>query len=116
MATTFPVSTYPLSSDTRFEDEHLVEVDVFDDGTMQSRQLSSSTFRVINCAFEPMPIQTAKTFEEYLRTNRGIEWDLSIEYGSPQTIYRGYIVSEIDVDPGEGNLYMVKFRFRGKVV
>lgn len=116
MATAFPIATYPLSADTRLEDEHTVEVDIFDDGEMQSRTLGGSTFRVINCVFQPMSLDTAMTFEQYLRTNRGIEWDLPIPYGSPQTTYRGYIISAVEPNPSEGILITFGFRFRGKVV
>lgn len=114
MPTTFPLSTYPLDSTTGLEDEHTVERDLMDDGEMAVRVLGASTYRIFTCVFTPMSVQTAKTFADYLRTNRATEFDIITAYTSPVTTYRGYIWSNIEEDNTEGNLSVFSFAFRGK--
>ena len=115
MATTFPVSTYPLSDRSRFEDDHTIARDMMSDGTMKVRVLGSQTFRTINCVFEHLSTTTFDTFMAYLRTNRATEFDLSIAFASPQETITGYIWSDPRVTVTEGDLYTVSFDLRGYV-
>jgi len=116
MATTFPLSTYPLSATTGMEDDYAVERDIMDDGEMAVRVMGASTYREFKCVFQPMSLQTSKTFTDYLRTNRATEFDIVTAWSSPQTTYRGYIWSNTQVDASEGNLVIPSFTFRGKKV
>ena len=116
MATTFPISTYPLEQATRMEDDDPVVLDVLDDGEMRLRVLGASSFHLVRCAFTPMSPQTKDTFAAYVRANRATEFDLSTDSTSPAIIYRGYIVpSSVRYNPSSG-YYSVTMDFRGKVV
>ena len=116
MATTFPLSTYPLSDKTRMDDDHVVARDRLDDGSMRIRVLGSDTFRIIRCVFEHLTEAQASTFEAYLITNRATEFDMVIDSQSPITTYQGYIWSDPRISVTSGFLYTFQFDFRGKVV
>jgi len=116
MATTFPVSTYPLEEATRMEDDDPVMLDVLDDGEMRMRVLGNSSFHRVRLAFTPMTPQQKDTFATYIRTNRATEFDLTTDSTSPAILYRGYIVpSSTRYNPDNG-YYRVTMDFRGKVV
>lgn len=115
MATTFPLSTYPLRDTTRMEDDLVVERDRLDDGEMRIRVLGTSTFHMIRCVFNPMTAATKVTFEAYLRANASTEFDMVTDTSSPTVTYRGYIWTDPKYAQQDG-LYTVSFDFRGKVV
>lgn len=112
MPTTFPLSTYPLDDRTRFKDDHIVKRDKMDDGSLYVRVVGSGTDRLIRCVFSPMYSDDAETFAEYLRTNRTTDFDLIYK----SVTYRGYIWSDIDIDPFDGDCSMVSFDFCGEAV
>jgi len=116
MATTFPVSTYPLEEATRMEDDDPVMLDVLDDGEMRLRVLGTSSYQRIRCSFTPMTPQQKDTFAAYIRTNRAVEFDLTTDSTSPTILYRGYIVPATARYNPRSGYYSVTMDFRGKVV
>lgn len=112
MATTFPVSAYPLEDSTSFVDLHGVVRDIMDDGTPHVRELSTSSFRQINCRVVPLLMSEAETLMAYLRNNRATEFDLSISGFT----YRGYLWDDPALAPLEGGWARVSFVFYGKPV
>jgi len=121
MATTFPLSTYPLRETSVMSDDPVMARDILDDGEMRIRQLGASNFSTIRCVFNPISTDTKITFQAYLRANRATEFDMTIDTPSPAsptvttTVYRGYIWSSPTYQMQDG-LYTVSFDFRGKVV
>ncbi len=121
MATTFPLSTYPLRDSSVMEDDQVISRDVLDDGEMRIRQLGGSNFATIRCVFTPISVDTKITFQAYLRANRTTEFDMTIDTPSASSptvvakIYRGYLWSDPRYQKQDG-LYTVSFDFRGKVV
>lgn len=116
MATTFDLTTYPLSDRSRFVDDHTVARDLLDDGTMRIRVLGASTFRIIRCVFEHLTEADAATFEAYLITNRATLFDMVFPFDSPVTTYQGYIWSTPQNTVTNGTFHVVSFDFRGVVV
>ena len=121
MATTFPLSTYPLRESSVMSDDPVMARDILDDGEMRIRQLGASNFATIRCVFNPISTDTKITFQAYLRANRATEFDMTIDTPSPASptiaakIYRGYIWSNPTYQMQDG-LYTVSFDFRGKVI
>lgn len=115
MATTFPVSTYPLRETTRTDDDTVVMRDRLDDGNMRIRALGTDTFHNITCVFNPMTVASKVTFQAYLRANMTTEFDIVTDSSSPTVTYRGYIWTDPRYMKDNG-LYTVTFDFRGKVV
>jgi hypothetical protein len=121
MATTFPLSNYRLRQSSVMSDDPVMARDILDDGEMRIRQLGASNFSTIRCVFNPISTDTKITFQDYLRTNRATEFDMTIDTPSPSSptivakIYRGYIWSSPTYQKQDG-LYTVSFEFRGKVV
>lgn len=116
MATTFPLSTYPLSDKTRMSDDHTVARDLLDDGTMRVRVLGGSTYRLIRCVFENLTESQASTLEDYLITNRVTEFDMVLDSESPITTYQGYLWGDPQITVAHGVLHSVRVDFRGEVV
>lgn len=116
MATAFPLSTYPLSDRTRLLDQHNVRRDVMDDGSMYIRQMSAESFKVIRCVFNPLDESTARTFWDYLITNKATEFTMSFSFQSPQQTYQGYIWSDPSDSVSQGTLHTISFDFRGEIV
>lgn len=112
MATTFPLSTYPLEDRSTFVDEYRVSRDVLDDGSMSLAVLGDTHYRLVRCVFSPLTAATSATFETYLQTNRSTEFDLVYQ----GITYTGYIWSDIRTEPLEGALTRVSFDFRGEVI
>ena len=121
MATTFPLSTYPLRESSVMTDDAVMARDILDDGEMRIRQLGASNFATIRCVFNPISVNTKMTFQAYLRLNRATEFDMTVETPAASSptiatkIYRGYIWSDPTYQKQDG-LYTVSFDFRGKVV
>ena len=115
MATTFPLSTYPLRDTTRMQDDLVTARDVLDDGNMRIRVLGTDNFQVIRCVFNPMTVASKVTFEAYLRTNVATEFDIVTDSSSPTVTYRGYIWTDPTYQKADG-LYTVSFDFRGIIV
>ena len=115
MATTFPLSTYPLRDTTRMQDDLVTARDVLDDGNMRIRVLGTDAFQVIRCVFNPISESAKVTFEAYLRSNTATEFDIVTDTSSPTVTYRGYIWSD-PVYAKSSGLYTVSFDFRGIVV
>lgn len=116
MATTFPLSTYPLSDKTRVSDDQVVSRESMDDGFPRIRVLGSNTFRVISCVFENFTEAQASAFEDYLNTNRSTEFDIVLDSQSPTTTYRGYIWTDPRATVTQGVWWNYTFDFRGQVV
>lgn len=116
MATSFPLSTYPLSDRTQVNEDHVISRDLLDDGEMRVRVLGGSTFRTIRCVFQYLTEAQSSTFEAYLIANRATEFTMVIDSQSPVTTYQGYIWSDPALSVSEGILYTWSFDFRGKVV
>ena len=78
MATTFPLTTYPLRDSSVMADDPVMARDILDDGEMRIRQLGASSFATIRCVFNPISTDTKITFQAYLRANRATEFDMTI--------------------------------------
>ena len=115
MATTFPLSTYPLRDSSRMQDDLVTMRDRLDDGSMRIRVLGTSNFSTIRCVFNPMSVASKVTFEAYLRANTATEFDIITDSSSPTITYRGYIWSDPSYTKRDG-LYTVSFDFRGVIV
>ena len=113
MATTFPLSTYPLSDRTRISEDHTVLRDLLDDGTMRVRVVGSSSFAVLSLVWEYLDGSTCDALLSYIKTNRVTEFDITVAYSSPVVTYTGYFWDDPQVTPSQGKLYTVTATFRG---
>lgn len=113
MATTFPVSTYPLSDRTRILPQQNIARDMLDDGTPRVRQFSATNHCTVNCVFEYVTGDTVDALLAYLNTNKTTEFDLVIPFSSPVVTVTGYLWSDPDVTVTEGKLYTVSVDIYG---
>lgn len=111
MATVFPLTTYPLSDNTNFMDDHTVARDLLDDGEMRIRQIGTDTFELLRLVFAPLDAATTAVFQTYLRTNKTTEFEITYQ----SVTYTGYLWSEVRVRPLDAILTTVSVAFRGKV-
>lgn len=112
MATIFPLATYPLSPKTGFLDNHVMGRDDMDDGSINVRILGDNTYRTIKCVFVEMSSTNADVFEEYLRYNRAVEFDIVYKTKT----YRGHIWSDVKVNYKHSDSAVVSFAFKGVVI
>lgn len=113
MATTFPVSTYPLSDRTRILPQQNIARDMLDDGTPRVRQLSATNHCMVNCVFEYVSGATADALLTYLNTNKTTEFALVIPFSSPVVTVTGYLWSDPDVSVSNGKLYTIQVNLYG---
>lgn len=110
MATTFPITTYPI---LQSEDEQTlfsgVLRDKSDDGTPYVRSISTSQWREIPLNFSPLTEANSKTLVQYLFDNAATLFDLAMQ-GYTIT---GYLWSEPTLRKVDGQ-WWVSILFYGR--
>lgn len=117
MATTFPVSTYPLNDRTRITGAKPVKRDIMDDGTPRFRSLGDGNYRMLRIVFNPLTEQEMQDLLDYLNTNKATEFDVAMPFGSPIQNYTGYFWNEPNVSTYQGSAkdFTVSVDFYGSV-
>jgi hypothetical protein len=112
MATTFDLTSYPLSSDTKVQSQPPIVRDVMDDGSPRIRVMGNE-HATIQLFFNPMDASTAQAFEDYISVNFATEFDIDV---NNQT-YRGYLWSQLYIVPAHGPRSIAyQIDFYGRVV
>lgn len=116
MPTTFDLTTYPLEQASRVEDDSPDKLDILDDGRFRYRVLGTTFPYRWRLVFTPMSDTEKRAFELYLRTNRGIEFDVTPQDSSPTVTYRGYVAPKSLRGVKRDGLWTMSLDFRGSIV
>lgn len=113
MATTFPVSTYPLIQDAGAADHdaQIVIRDIMDDGSPRVRVMGSDTWVERPMAFIPMSADDAALLVDYLTANAGTLFSVTYMSGT----WEGYLWSDPKTNMKSGK-WFVTTSFYGKKV